>query len=91
MQNNNWLIQAMENARERFKALEVQDAEEQYDNFETTVERLTAGGFVDGLQEGIMAGFDYAISLLLDEGFVEHAHILRAQRSSIDSSLQATE
>lgn len=87
----NWLHLAMQNARARYKALEVQDAQEQYDNFETTIERLEARGFVDGMQEGIMAGYDYATSLLQDEGFTEHAHILRAQRNSIESSLDRGE
>ena len=88
---NDSVRQAMQNARERFKALELQDELEQYDEYETTIERLTAGGFVDGLQEGIIAGYEYAISLLQDEGFIEHAHILRVQLAGIESSLNAGE
>jgi hypothetical protein len=82
-----WLGLAVENARQRYKALEIQDELEDYDNYETTIERLEARGFIDGLQEGIMAGYDYAIYLLGAEGFKEHAHILRAQRSEIESQL----
>lgn len=91
MKNENVLSQAMQNARERHAALEVQDELEDYDNYETTISRLEARGFIDGLEEGIMAGFDYAISLLQTEGFLEHAHVLRDQRSSIDKSLQVIE
>jgi hypothetical protein len=91
METNYSLIQVMKNARERFKALEVQDAEEDYDNFETTIERLTAGGFVDGLYEGIFGGFEHAIYLLECEGFTEHAHILRSQRQVIENDLRITE
>lgn len=83
----NTLQEAMSKARERHADLEQQDEREQYDNYETTIERLEARGFIDGLTEGIMAGFDYAILLLQNEGFTEHAHVLRAQRSGIDSSL----
>ena len=87
----NWLQLANEKAIQRHADLERQDELEQYDNYETTIERLEARGFIDGLQEGIMAGFDYAIYLLQNEGFIEHAHILRAQRSEIESSLTGTE
>lgn len=88
---NNWLQLALQNAKQRHADLELQDEREGYDNFETTIERLTAGGYVDGMTEGIMAGFDYAISLLQDEGFVEHAHVLRSQRHGIESSLSGAE
>jgi hypothetical protein len=83
----NWLQLANEKAIQRHADLERQDELEQYDNYETTIERLEARGFIDGLQEGIMAGFDYAIHLLQNEGFIEHAHILRSQRAGIESSL----
>lgn len=88
---NNTLKEAMAKARERHAQLESQDELEQYDNYETTIERLEARGFIDGLSEGIVAGFDYAIALLQNEGFIEHAHILRAQRQSIDRALEASE
>lgn len=88
---NNSLQIAMQNARRRYVSLELQDEREQYDNYETTIERLESRGFIDGLESGIMAGFDYAISLLQDEGFVEHAHILRSQRAGIESSLNGGE
>lgn len=88
---DNWLQLANQKAIQRYADLERQDELEDYDNYETTIERLEARGFIDGLQEGIMAGFDYAIYLLQNEGFVEHAHILRAQRAGIESSLNAGE
>lgn len=87
MQKINTLQTAMQNARQRYAELELQDEREQYDNYETTIERLESRGFIDGLDEGIKAGFDYAISLLQDEGFAEHAHILRTQRHGIIESL----
>ena len=88
---NNTIKQAITNARQRFADLEQQDEREQYDDFETTIERLTAGGYVDGLTDGIVGGFEYAIALLQNEGFIEHAHILRAQRQSIDKALEVIE
>lgn len=91
MQKNNSLQIAMQNARQRYADLERQDELEDYDNYETTIERLESRGFIDGLDEGIKAGFDYAISLLQDEGFTEHAHILRTQRHGIIESLGGNE
>ena len=86
---NNTLKEAMQKARQRHAELEAQDELEQYDNYETTIERLEARGFIDGLQDGIVAGYEYAIYLLQNEGFIEHGHILRAQRSSIDRQLDS--
>ena len=88
---NNTLKEAMQKARKRHADLEAQDELEQYDDFETTIARLEARGFIDGLTEGIVAGFEYAIALLQNEGFIEHAHILRAQRQSIDKALEVIE
>lgn len=88
---NNSLQVALAKAKQRYAELELQDEREQYDNYETTIERLESRGFIDGLESGIMAGFDYAISLLHDEGFVEHAHVLRSQRAGIESSLNGGE
>jgi hypothetical protein len=91
MQKNNSLQIAMANARQRHAELELQDEAEQYDNYETTIERLEARGFIDGLEAGIVAGYEYAISVLQDEEFVEHAQILRTQLHGIINSLKVGE
>lgn len=72
-------------AQQSFADWQKQDALEDYDNYETTIERLTAGGFVQGFESGALAGYGYAIYLLECEGFHEHAHVLRSQLPVIES------
>jgi hypothetical protein len=91
MQKNNSLQDVMIIARHRHAELERQDEVEDYDNYETTIERLEARGFIDGLEAGIVAGYEYAISVLQDEEFVEHAQILRSQLHGIIDSLKVGE
>jgi hypothetical protein len=88
---NNTLQEAMSKARAHHAQLEQQDELEQYDNYETTIARLEARGFIDGLEAGIVAGYEYAISVLQDEEFVEHAQILRTQLHGIINSLKVGE
>jgi hypothetical protein len=43
---------------------------------ELTMERIEADGFIQGYENGALAGYRHAIALLQAEGFTKHALIL---------------
>ena len=78
------------NALQDYADAKVKEEQEFYP-FELTVERVEAGGFVDGYQTGAIAGFRHAIALLQAEQFTEHAQILADQLKNLDAIFEVGE
>lgn len=79
------------NAVQDYKDAKAKEEGEKFDDYELTISRIEAGGFIDGYQFGALAGFRHAIALLNAEQFTEHAVILEQQLTEVKGSLEVAE
>lgn len=78
-------------AKQNYADAKLKDAENDYDDFELTIERIESGGFVDGYQFGAQQGYLHAIARLEAEGFSEHANVLRDQLQEVLKIVESIE
>lgn len=77
-------------ALQDYKDAKAKEKSENYD-FELTMARCDASGFLDGLEFGALAGYRHAIALLNAEQFTEHAQILESQLTEITKIFGVTD
>jgi hypothetical protein len=77
-------------ALENYTDAKVKEENENFD-YELTMSRCEASGFIDGFEFGAIAGFRHAIALLQAEEFTEHAQILESQLIEILEIFEAGE
>jgi hypothetical protein len=68
-----------------------QKEEEEFYPIELTLERVEGEGFLEGFENGALAGYRHAIALLQSEGFTEHALILIDQLRNLDAIFETGE
>lgn len=78
------------NSLQDYKDAKLKEENENFD-YELTMERCKADGFLEGLELGALAGFRHAIALLQAEQFTEHARILADQLKNLDAIFELGE